>query len=51
MSHLNHDDILTEKYIDNENLISLAHGILSQDDQIEDEFLGAQGILLLNGLL
>lgn len=50
MSHLEHDDILSEKYMSND-MVSLAHRVLTEGDQAEEDFLGAQGILMLNGLL
>jgi hypothetical protein len=32
-------------------LVMAAEAILDQDDQSEEAFLGAQGVLLLNGLI
>jgi len=50
MSQLEHDDILSEKYM-SDRMITLAHHVLNEGEQSEEDFLGAKGILMLNGLL
>lgn len=43
-------DILSEKYC-SEDALQHAKEVLQRDEQSEEAFLGAQGILLLNGLI
>lgn len=43
-------DILREKYCNND-VLKRAVEVLHSDDQTEEAFLGAQGILLLHGLI
>lgn len=43
-------DVLREKYC-SEDALSQAKELLQKDEQTEEAFLGAQGILLLHGLL
>ncbi len=50
MSQLEHDDILAEKYM-SDRMITLAKSVLKENEQTEEDFLGAKGILMLNGLL
>ncbi len=50
MSQFDHADILTEKF-SNDRMLTVARETLSSGEQSEEAFLGAQGILLLNGLL
>lgn len=45
-----HQDILNELYGDDCTL-QRAHAVLHRDDQSEEAFLGAQGVLLLHGLI
>jgi hypothetical protein len=47
---LNHFERLFNGFCDNE-VIEEAQAVLCQDEQSEEAFLGAQGILLLAGLL
>jgi len=44
------DDLLSAKYM-SEAMVQAARDILGQHEQTEDAFLGAQAVLLLNGLL
>jgi hypothetical protein len=50
MCNLPKRDILREKY-GNEDSLKLARDVLQKEEQSEEAFLGAQGILLLHGLL
>lgn len=51
MRHENHvEDILKEKYHRPE-ILKAAHELLLQDNLSEETFLGAQAVLLLNGLI
>ncbi|HEY9745603.1 MAG TPA: hypothetical protein V6C99_05245 [Oculatellaceae cyanobacterium] len=43
-------DMLREKYC-NEELLRQARELLQKEDQSEEAFLGAQGVLLLHGLI
>lgn len=43
-------DILKEKYC-SEDALNKAEQLLRADDQSEEAFLGAQGVLLLQGLI
>lgn len=43
-------DILSEKYC-SEDSLKRAKEVLHKDDQSEEAFLGAQGVLLLHGLI
>ena len=43
-------DVLKDKYR-SEEALNKARKLLQADDQTEEQFLGAQGVLLLNGLL
>lgn len=45
----NHD-VLAEKFC-NDEILQVAKLLLGKPDQSEEEFLGAQGVLLINGLL
>lgn len=48
-TNTNHD-VLTEKFC-NDEILQVAKLLLGRPDQTEEEFLGAQGVLLINGLL
>ncbi len=50
MSQFDHADVLSEKFTNN-RMLSIAKEVLSDNEQSEEAFLGAQGNLLLNGLL
>ncbi len=50
MTQFDHADILTEKF-NNNRMLTVAKEVLAEGEQSEEAFLGAQGILLLNGLL
>ena len=43
-------DILRERY-SNEDALRKANEVLQKGEQSEEAFLGAQGVLLLNGLI
>ena len=43
-------DLLREKY-SNEDVLKQAKELLQKDEQSEEAFLGAQGILMLHGLI
>ncbi|MCE3234947.1 MAG: hypothetical protein K0Q50_1127 [Vampirovibrio sp.] len=43
-------DVLREKYC-SEDALKQAKELLQKDEQTEEAFLGAQGILLLHGLI
>ena len=43
-------DILRDRYC-SEELLKQARELLLQDEQSEEAFLGAQGVLLLHGLI
>lgn len=43
-------DVLREKYC-SEDALKQAKELLQKDEQTEEAFLGAQGILILHGLL
>lgn len=45
-----HSDDVLDRYL-NHRMLDLAQEILKQQDQDEDRFLGAQGVLLLHGLI
>jgi hypothetical protein len=47
---LNQFDSILERFCD-ESIIEKAQAVLRQDEQSEEAFLGAQGVLLLCGLL
>ena len=47
---LNKRDILKEKF-GNQKAIEKARKMLEEEDQSEEQFLGAQGILILHGLI
>lgn len=47
---LNKRDILKEKF-GNQQALEKARKMLEHDDQTEEQFLGAQGILILHGLI
>lgn len=50
MSYFDKLDLLSEKYV-NEKMLTVAQDLLSEEDQTEEAFLGAQGVLLLAGLI
>lgn len=47
---MNKRDILREKYC-SEDALKNACEVLQRDEQSEEAFLGAQGVLLLHGLI
>lgn len=45
-----HEDILAKRYV-KPNLLNTAQELLREDELTEEAFLGAQGVLLINGML
>ncbi len=50
MSYFDKIDLLSEKYA-NDKMVNVARELLTAEDQTEEDFLGAQGVLLLAGLI